>query len=66
MEQKLRACPVCGNMRLEIGTCNFRYSVFAYNVYCPECNFTGRSYKMRYKAIQKWNKMCEQVRNISR
>lgn len=65
MERKIHPCPVCGNTKLEVEECLYNYTIFAYNIRCPKCRFTGRSFKMRYKAIDKWNAMCKQVRGIS-
>lgn len=57
-------CPVCKNKDLKLGECIYDNKIVAYNVYCPNCNFTSRSYKMRYKAINKWNSLCRQSRGI--
>ena len=64
MNENITKCPVCKNENLKIGECMFEDKIIAYNVYCPVCNFTGRSFRMRWKAIDKWNKMCVQVKNM--
>ena len=60
-----KPCPVCNNTELAIGECKYKDKIIAYNVYCPICNFTGRSYKMRYKAIKKWEYLYNQVKHIN-
>lgn len=63
---ELKPCPVCGNTELSVGSCVYRNKTIAYNVYCSMCNFTGRSYKMKIKALRKWNSFVEQNKNITR
>lgn len=65
MEKQIHRCPICHNERMEVGVCYRKYDVFAYNIYCPKCNFTGRSYRMRYKAIEKWNALCKQFESAA-
>ena len=60
----LKPCPVCKNTDIQIGVCTYEGKTVAFNVYCPICNFTGRSYRMRVKALDKWNKLCEQTKTI--
>ena len=57
-------CPICKNKDVNIKECWFNGRHIAYNVYCPKCNWTGRSYKMRVKAINKWNTLAKQVEDI--
>ena len=59
------SCHVCDNTQLELGKCTYKGKTVAYNVFCPVCNFTGRSYRMRYKAIKRWNSLCRQTRSIN-
>ena len=65
MAVEISRCPVCDNNDIRVGTCFFDDKIVAYNLYCPVCNFTGRSYKMKYKAINKWNSLCRQTRSIN-
>lgn len=58
------ACPICDNEDIVVERCVYRRKVVAYNCKCFICGFTGRSYAKRWKAIKKWNKMCEQCKNI--
>lgn len=57
-------CPVCGFSLPQIGHCKVKDKIVAYNIYCPMCNWTGRSFKQQYKAIDKWNRQAEQCKNI--
>lgn len=60
----LFSCPVCNNSELSIKECKFRDKVYGYNVYCSNCYFTGRTYKIKIKALKKWNALVRQNRNI--
>lgn len=60
----LKPCPVCKNTDLNINSCVFDGKTYAYNVFCPICGFTERSYKMKIKALHKWNSLVEQTKNI--
>ena len=63
MEYRLDHCPICDS-EPQMGYCKMDDKIVAYNVYCPKCNWTGRSFKMRYKAVEKWNNLCKMSRGI--
>jgi hypothetical protein len=64
------SCSICGNTNIVLGVCkvcvNGKDREIAYNAYCPSCNFTGRSYRTKVKALDKWNKLCEQTKNMTK
>ena len=62
----LLPCPVCNNSELSIGTCEYQNKVIAYHVYCSICHFTGRSYKIKIKALNKWNSLVRQSSSINK
>lgn len=60
----LLPCPICGNTKLNINSCTYEDKTYGYNVYCPTCNFTGRTYVMKVKALNKWNSLVRQSASI--
>ena len=50
---KMQSCPNCGCEcpQLLIIT----WPLYGYYVQCPICNWTAGAYRMRWKAIKKWN-----------
>ena len=61
---ELQSCPVCRNAEPKVNSCIFEGKTYAYNVFCPVCGFTDRSYKMVVKALKKWNALVEQTKHI--
>ena len=62
---KVRPCPVCQNQDIALGECIYQDKIIAYNLYCPQCNFTSRTYKQRHKAIVKWDALVMQCKSIN-
>ena len=53
---KLRACPFCGNIELEVKSCQlFVYGGFEYMVGCDDCNCRGPRHRTEEDAIDHWN-----------
>lgn len=63
--ENISVCPICKNDKLCINKCIYKDKIIAYNIYCPKCSFTGRSFKSRHKALVKWNAMCVQVKHMA-
>ena len=56
-EEKIRPCPYCGCENPQIRSICGLFGEKGYYVMCLICGWLNGAYRMRWKAIRRWNKL---------